>query len=60
MDIGQEKSLSILGMNSNNTKKTDEYDDKRIRYFIGGVRGKERLKQALHGEDIVIHAVAFK
>lgn len=31
-----------------------------IRYFIGDVRDKERLKMALNGVDIVYHAAALK
>lgn len=31
-----------------------------MRYFIGDVRDKERLTQALHGVDYVIHAAALK
>ncbi len=31
-----------------------------MRYFIGDVRDKERLKQALNGVDICIHAAALK
>ena len=31
-----------------------------MRYFIGDVRDKERLKRAFEGIDIVIHAAAMK
>ena len=31
-----------------------------LRYFIGDVRDKERLKRAFHRVDIVIHAAALK
>lgn len=34
--------------------------DKRVRYFIGDVRDKDRLNLALRGVDIVIHAAAIK
>ena len=33
---------------------------KQIRYFIGDIRDKERLKRAFEGVDIVIHAAALK
>ena len=33
---------------------------KNIRFFIGDVRDKERLKLALHDVDYVIHAAALK
>jgi UDP-N-acetylglucosamine 4,6-dehydratase len=39
-------------------QKTYDYD--KIRYFIGDVRDKERLKLALRDVDIVIHAAALK
>ena len=32
----------------------------QIRFFIGDIRDKERLKRALEGIDIVIHAAALK
>jgi len=37
-----------------------QYKDKCMRYFIGDVRDKERLKKAMQGVDIVIHAAALK
>lgn len=39
--------------------KFKEYGDK-LRFFIGDVRDKERLKRALEGVDYVIHAAALK
>ena len=35
-------------------------DDKRVRFFIGDVRDKDRLYRALDGVDYVIHAAATK
>ena len=35
-------------------------DDKRVRFFIGDVRDKDRLARALHGVDFVVHAAATK
>ena len=35
-------------------------DDKRVRFFIGDVRDKERLYRALTGVDYVVHAAATK
>lgn len=37
---------------------TDKY--RQVRYFIGDVRDKDRLLQALEGIDTVIHAAALK
>lgn len=35
-------------------------DDKRVRFFIGDVRDKDRLVRALNGIDYVVHAAATK
>lgn len=35
-------------------------DDRRLRYLIGDVRDENRLRQALRGVDILIHAAALK
>jgi len=35
-------------------------DDKRVRFFIGDVRDKDRLSRALDGIDYVVHAAATK
>ncbi|BDH60814.1 UDP-N-acetylglucosamine 4,6-dehydratase (inverting) [Lysinibacillus sp. PLM2] len=37
-----------------------EFSDKRLRFFIGDVRDKERLHRAFDGVDFVIHAAAMK
>lgn len=34
--------------------------DSRLRFFIGDVRDKERLKRALEGVDYCVHAAALK
>lgn len=36
------------------------FDQDALRYFIGDVRDRERLKRALNGVDIVVHAAALK
>ncbi len=36
------------------------YDDERLRYFIGDVRDLERLRRAMAGVDVVVHAAALK
>ena len=35
-------------------------DDKRVRFFIGDIRDKDRLYRALEGVDYVVHAAATK
>jgi UDP-N-acetylglucosamine 4,6-dehydratase len=34
--------------------------DPRVRFFIGDIRDRDRLKTALHGVDFVVHAAALK
>ncbi len=36
------------------------YDHPSLRYFIGDVRDLDRLRRAMHGVDIVVHAAALK
>lgn len=36
------------------------HNERRLRFFIGDVRDKERLSLALNGVDIIIHAAAIK
>jgi UDP-N-acetylglucosamine 4,6-dehydratase len=36
------------------------HNDERLRFFIGDVRDRDRLKRALDGVDIVVHAAALK
>lgn len=36
------------------------FDDPSMRYFIGDVRDRERLRRAMHGVDVVVHAAAMK
>ena len=35
-------------------------DDKRVGFFIGDVRDKDRLHRALNGVEYVVHAAATK
>ncbi len=38
----------------------EEFNQPEMRYFIGDVRDRERLRQAMRGIDFVIHAAALK
>lgn len=40
--------------------RADGFDDPRLRYFIGDVRDRLRLRRAMQGVDIVVHAAALK
>lgn len=35
-------------------------DDPRVRFFLGDIRDRDRLKTAFHGVDFVVHAAALK
>lgn len=37
-----------------------QIDDDSIRYFIGDVRDSDRLRRAMEGADLVVHAAALK
>ncbi len=36
------------------------FNQPNLRYFIGDVRDRERLRRAMHGVDVVVHAAALK
>jgi UDP-N-acetylglucosamine 4,6-dehydratase len=38
----------------------EEFNDDRLRFFIGDVRDKERLTRAMRGVETVVHAAALK
>ncbi|MCW8140257.1 MAG: UDP-N-acetylglucosamine 4,6-dehydratase (inverting) [Planctomycetota bacterium] len=40
--------------------RTGGFDDPRLRYFIGDVRDEPRLRRAMRGVDVVVHAAAMK
>ena len=40
--------------------RTGGFDDPCLRYFIGDVRDVDRLKRAMNGVDVVVHAAALK
>jgi len=39
---------------------TNRFKDERLRFFIGDVRDKDRLRRAMTDADIVVHAAALK
>ena len=53
--------VRIFSRNENNqTTMQSEFDDDRLRYFIGDVRDLPRLIKAMEDVDIVYHAAALK
>lgn len=55
------KALRILSRDElKQLQMSQRFNDKRIRFFIGDVRDRERLYRAMNGVDIVVHAAALK
>lgn len=55
------KNLRIFSRNeSKQVEMQSEFDDARLRFFIGDVRDSSRLSRAVEGVDIVFHAAALK
>ncbi len=55
------KTIRIYSRNeSKQIEMESDFDDKRLRFFIGDVRDSERLFSALEDVDIVFHAAALK
>jgi UDP-N-acetylglucosamine 4,6-dehydratase len=40
--------------------RVNGFDHESLRYFIGDVRDRDRLRRAMNGVDIVVHAAALK
>lgn len=40
--------------------RTGAFNDPRLRFFLGDVRDELRLRRAMHGVNIVVHAAALK
>ena len=55
------KAIRIFSRNeSKQVEMEAKFDDKRLRFFVGDIRDKERLLTALEDVDIVFHAAALK
>jgi len=55
------EGIRIYSRNENNQITMEQqFNDPRLRFFIGDVRDKERLIRAMEGVDIVFHAAALK
>ena len=54
-------TIRILSRNeSKQVEMNSELDDKRLRFFLGDIRDKERLIKSMEDVDIVFHAAALK
>ena len=55
------KAIRIFSRDESKQELMEEhFQDKRLRFFIGDIRDKERLKRAMKDVDIVIHTAALK
>ena len=59
-----ESKADVVRIFSRNESKQiemeSEFDDKRLRFFVGDIRDSERLFSALEDVDVVFHAAALK
>lgn len=60
LELGVKKIIVFSRDELKQYEMKQEFDDKRLRFFIGDVRDKERLVRAFDGVDFVIHAAAMK
>ena len=57
----QPKKLIVLSRDEvKQGEMAREFQDPRLRFFLGDVRDRDRLHRAFHDVDIVIHAAALK
>ncbi|WP_313892577.1 UDP-N-acetylglucosamine 4,6-dehydratase (inverting) [Psychrobacillus sp.] len=60
LSLGAKKVIVFSRDELKQYEMRQEFEDSRIRFFIGDVRDKDRLYRAFEGVDIVIHAAAMK
>ncbi len=69
--LGQALTRKLLTYNPKNIRiysrdeskqeiMAEDFNDSRLRFLIGDIRDKERLRRAIQGVDIVIHTAALK
>ncbi len=60
LDNGAERIVIFSRDEVKQYEMSQKFTDKRMRFFIGDVRDRERLRRAFDGVDVVIHAAALK
>ena len=61
--LGKYKPKKIIIFSRDELKQFDmqlKFNSDKLRFFLGDVRDKERLKRACRGVDILVHAAALK
>ena len=61
--ISRFKPRKVIVFSRDELKQSEmhrQFPEKNIRYLIGDVRDLDRLRRAMHGVDIVVHAAAMK
>lgn len=61
LDEGRHERIVVYSRDElKQTEMAREYDAPNLRFFIGDVRDRNRLKMALRGIDTIVHAAALK
>jgi len=60
LELGVKKVIVFSRDELKQYEMRQEFNDKRLRFFIGDVRDKDRLYRAFDGVDYVVHAAAMK
>ena len=59
-DLCERICLYSRGEHAQAQMREELNDDARLRWFIGDVRDRDRLKRSMQGVDVVVHAAALK
>lgn len=60
LELGVKRVCVLSRSESKQAEMAKQIADGRVRYFIGDVRDHARLRRAMHGIDVVVHAAALK
>jgi UDP-N-acetylglucosamine 4,6-dehydratase len=60
LDMGAERVCVFSRGEYAQAQMRQEFDDDRLRFFVGDVRDRDRLTRAMEGVSLVIHAAALK
>ncbi len=60
LELGARRVVVFSRSESKQAAMAAEIGDERLRFLIGDVRDKDRVKRACHDVDVVVHAAALK